>query len=211
MALENTVEYEQEGLEVLGSMNRPIPGESLTNSPESPRTWEQAPEYTNTKDALDFIVGFLIEEQNYTSIIGAIGEGIPISDVVQQILYGGFSNGKWNPDLFLVLVEPLMYVLMALCEKAGVTYTLYRGEEEDEANDNIEGKVEIKGKELKSLADMIEKKANKGNITSVTLPREIALDIEQVEVPQSLMAKPEEEEEEAPPTNTPENTSLLGR
>jgi hypothetical protein len=209
MALENTVEYEQEGLEVLGSMNRPIPGESLTNSPESPRTWEQAPEYTNTKDALDFIVGFLIEEQNYTSIIGAIGEGIPISDVVQQILYGGFSNGKWNPDLFLVLVEPLMYVLMALCEKAGVTYTLYRGEEEDEANDNIEGKVEIKGKELKSLADMIEKKANKGNITSVTLPREIALDIEQVEVPQSLMAKPEEEE--APPTNTPENTSLLGR
>lgn len=207
MALENTVEYEQEGLEVLGSMNRPIPGESLTNSPESPRTWEQAPEYTNTKDALDFIVGFLIEEQNYTSIIGAIGEGIPISDVVQQILYGGFSNGKWNPDLFLILVEPLMYVLMALCEKAGVTYTLYRGEEEDDEAEDIEGNLKQQSKEIKDLANLIEDKASEGNITSASVPREIAQEIQQAEVPESLMAKPQEQQQ----TQEPDTGSLLGR
>ena len=44
-----------EGLKVLGSMERATPGESLTGNPDEPKAWEQAPEYTNMRDALDFI------------------------------------------------------------------------------------------------------------------------------------------------------------
>ena len=122
---QQNIEYDQEGLAILGNMNRATPGQSLTTSPDEPKAWEQSPEYVNLQEALDYVVGFLIEEKTYVSIVGAIGRGIPISDVVQQILYGGFQNGKWNPDLILMLVEPLMYVLMALCEKAGVKYIEY--------------------------------------------------------------------------------------
>ena len=32
-------QLEQEGLEVLGQMQRPIPGQSLTNSPDTPYPW----------------------------------------------------------------------------------------------------------------------------------------------------------------------------
>jgi len=115
-------------------------------------------------------------------------------------MYMGFSNGKWNPDLMLLLVEPLMYMVMSLCEKAGVEYTLYRGEEQDDEADDIEGNLENKAEQLKSLANMIEDKASEGNITSASVPREIAQEIQQAEVPQSLMAKPQEQQpqEEAP-------------
>jgi|7_EtaG_2_1085326.scaffolds.fasta_scaffold02276_3 hypothetical protein len=199
---QQNIEYDQEGLAILGNMNRATPGQSLTTSPDEPKAWEQSPEYVNIQEALDYVVGFLIEEKTYVSIVGAIGRGIPISDVVQQIIYGGFQNGKWNPDLILMLVEPLMYVLMALCEKAGVEYTLYRGEEQDDEEDEkLNEDISEKSKELQTLADLIEQKAGEGNITSASVPREIAQEIQQAEVPESLMAKPQEQppqEEEAP-------------
>ena len=200
MAIEQNIQYDEAGLEALGHMNRPIPGQSLTSNPDEPSSWESSPEFTRLNEALDYILEFLIEEENYTSIVGAIGEGIPISDVTQQIMYMGFSNGKWNPDLMLLLVEPLMYMVMSLCEKAGVEYTLYRGEEQDDEADDIEGNLENKAEQLKSLANMIEDKASEGNITSASVPREIAQEIQQAEVPQSLMAKPQEQQpqEEAP-------------
>lgn len=198
MAIEQNIQYEEEGLEALGHMNRPIPGQSLTSNPDELYPWESPPEFVRVNDALDYILDFLIEEENYTSIVGAIGEGIPISDVVQQIIYMGFSNGKWNPDMMMLLIEPLMYMIMSLCEKAGVQYTLYRGEEEDDKAEDIEGNLEQKTEDVRNLANLIEEKASEGNITSASVPREIAQEIQQVEVPQSLMARPEEQQEEAP-------------
>jgi len=195
MAIEQNIQYEEEGLEALGHMNRPIPGQSLTSNPDEPYPWESPPEFVRVNDALDYILDFLIEEENYTSIVGAIGEGIPISDVVQQIIYMGFSNGKWNPDMMMLLIEPLMYMIMSLCEKAGVQYTLYRGEEEDDKAEDIEGNLEQKTEDVRNLANLIEEKASEGNITSASVPREIAQEIQQVEVPQSLMARPEQQEE----------------
>jgi hypothetical protein len=201
---------EQEGLEVLGSMNRPVPGESLTNSPESPRTWEQAPEYTNMRDALDFIVSALLEEETYLSVVGAIGEGIPISDVVQQILYIGFNEGKWNPDMILLLIEPLMYVLMALAEKSGIKYKIYRGEEEDDKQLNLDNNLKSKSDKLSVLSEAVKDKASKIVPSNLSLPRDIAKQIEQTEVPESLMAQPTEEEAPVIPTEE-DNASLLAR
>ena len=198
MAIEQNIQYDEAGLEALGHMNRPIPGQSLTANPDEPYSWESPPEFTRLNEALDYVLDCLIEEKTYTSIVGSIGEGIPISDIVQQIMYMGFSSGKWNPDLMLLLVEPLMYMIMSLCEKAGVEYKLYRGEEEDDEADDIEGALENKTQELQTLANLIEQKAGEGNITSASVPREIAQEIQQAEVPESLMARPQEQQEEAP-------------
>lgn len=191
---------EQEGLDILGSMDRPTPGQSLTSNPNEPKTWEQAPEYTNMRDALDFIVSSLLEEETYLSVVGAIGEGIPIADIVQQILYIGFNEGKWNPDMLLLLVEPLMYILMALSEKSGIKYKLYRGEEEDDKD--LDEKLKSKSDKLSVLSDAIEDKASKVTPSDLSLPKEITRKIEETEVPESLMAKPAVEED---------NASLLAR
>ena len=194
IAIQNK-EPDAEGLEFLGNMNRAIPGECLTANRYEPRSWERPPEFTTMKDALEHVLSLLIKEKTYVSIVGAIGRGVPISDVVQQILYIGFTKGKWNPDMMLLLVEPIIYLLMSLCEKAGMEYKLYRGEKEDEEDDDIEGSLSSRGKELQSLAKMIDEKAESGTITSASIPREIAMELKEVKVPESLMAKPQQEQE----------------
>ena len=137
-------QYDPKGIEALANnTGRPIPGQSLTNSPDEPRPFETAPEYTNFKEALDYIVGELLQEEVMIPIVSAIGQDVPITDVATQMLYVGFREGKWNPDLLMMLVEPVMYVLMALCEKAGVDYKLYGDEEQD---DTEEDEVEIRNK-----------------------------------------------------------------
>jgi hypothetical protein len=200
-------QYDPKGIEVLANnTGRPIPGQSLTNSPDEPRPFETAPEYTNFKEALDYIVGELLQEEVMIPIVSAIGQDVPITDVATQMLYVGFREGKWNPDLLMMLVEPVMYVLMALCEKAGVDYKLYGDEEQD---DTEEDEVEIRNNKQKNLAAAA--KAKIGNITKVptgALPQDIVADIQSSSISPSLLAQ-SQEAVQAPVEPQPQQ-SLLG-
>ena len=118
-------QYDPKGIEALANnTGRPIPGQSLTNNPDEPRPFETPPEFTNFKEALDYIVAELLQEEVMIPIVSGIGQDVPISDVATQMLYVGFREGKWNPDLMMMMIEPLMYVLMALAEKAGLKYRI---------------------------------------------------------------------------------------
>lgn len=197
-------EYDPIGIQAVGNSGRPIPGQSLTTDADTSRPYETAPEFTNFKKALDFTVAELIDEENYVSIISGIGEGIPISDVVQQVLYGGFKEGQWNPDLMMMLIEPLMYILIALCEKAGVDYTLYRGEE-DEDETELEEDNNNKFTQIQALAKT--KMPNKSKVSKASVPVEILDKIEDLEINTSLLDKQEPMQE---PMQEP-TTSLLGK
>ena len=201
-------EYNPEAVEAFAKAGRPIPGQSLTSNPEEVRPFEGAPEFTNFKEALDYTVGELLEEEAYMSIVGAIGDGVPVIDLVMQITYVGFREGKWNPDLMMMLVEPLIYTLMALAEKADIEYRI--DDEDDEDDEPAESILEEKAK---NIADLAKAKLEKsGSIPSGAIPTEIAQQIEAAEVPESLLAKPEQEEEVIVETVTEEpQESLLNR
>jgi len=188
-------EYSQEAVDAFAQAGRPIPGQSLTSNPDEPRPFERPPDFTNFKEALDYTTAELLEEEAYMSIVGALGDGVPVTDLAMQIGYVGFREGKWNPDLMMMLMEPLMYLLMALAEKAGIEYRI-DDEDEDEDDDTL---FEQKSK---NIADTIREKTDKGQIPSGSLPSDIVAKIEALEIPQeSLLAKPEEKpvmEEEQP-------------
>jgi hypothetical protein len=187
-------EYNQEAVDAFAQAGRPIPGQSLTSNPDEPRPFEGPPDFTNFKEALDYTTAELLEEEAYMSIVGALGDGVPVTDLAMQIGYVGFREGKWNPDLMMMLMEPLMYLLMALAEKAGVAYRV-DDEDEDEEDDTL---FEEKAK---NIADTVKEKVDKGQIPSGALPSDIVAKIESLEMPQeSLLAQPEEPivEEEQP-------------
>ena len=195
-------EYSQEAVNAFAQAGRPIPGQSLTSNPDEPRPFEGPPDFTNFKEALDYTAAELLLEENYTPMVLAIADGVPITDLAMQIGYVGFREGKWNPDLMMMLMEPLMYLLMALAEKAGIEYRI-DDEDEDEDDDTL---FEQKSK---NIANTIREKTDKGQIPSGALPSDIVAKIEALEMPQeSLLAKPEEE-----PTMEEEETqqSLLER
>lgn len=184
MALE---EFDQAGVDAIGgNLGRPIPGQSLTKSPDEPYVWEQPPEFTDFRDALDFVTSELLLEENLVPLLESMGAGVPIVDIVTQLAYVGFREGKWNPDMVLLLVEPLSYVLIALCEKAGIKdFVIYGGEDQDDTEEDEEEIKNLKQTNLEKLA-----KDKLGNVTTVpegALPKDIMEDIQETNVP-SLLA-----------------------
>ena len=70
MQEQNYKDYDQEGLNFLGSMQRPIPGQSLTNNPDNPYPWEQPPQFTELQPAIDALFIDMTEPESY--IVGSI-------------------------------------------------------------------------------------------------------------------------------------------
>lgn len=176
---------EQQFAEHIIKAGRALPGQSLTNDPESPQPFEQAPEFTEMRDAIEYIFVSLIEEETYVQLMEEVSKGFPIMDFVQIFLFEGFNNGKWNPDLMLLLAEPMTYMIMALAERIDIDYVIYRGEEEEEAaEDEVMGVAATK-----RVLDKIKKSQG---VPEGVLPAEITKAIEELPV-DSLMSKPEEQ------------------
>ena len=188
---ENYKDYDQEGLKFLSTNGRPIPGESLTNSPDTPYPWEQPTQFTELEPAIDALFIELTEPEAYHSLLNLIENEVPIGDVTQIVLTDGFQKGMWNPDLLMLLIEPTMYMIMALAEKAGMMdNVIYQGEEEDvEDQDEQLSSIE---KAIDIAQDKIVPKARAG-----VLPKNIEEKIEAMTPPRepSLLEKPELQED----------------
>lgn len=104
----------------------PTAGQSLTNDPSNPYPWEKAPEMTSVKMATEKIFFDLLKEDNLTTVATLMSQKTPVADIANLLLTAGFQKGKWNPDTMLNLLEPTMYMLMAIAEKAGIDPVLTR-------------------------------------------------------------------------------------
>ena len=112
--------------------NAPIPGESLTASPETPRAWERPPEYTDQDEAMMAVYMVLTEQDTLRQLVGIISEGVPLDEIAQVLLYKGYTEGKYTPDMMLMLAEPTIYLLIAIADYAEIKdYVLYNEEEDD--------------------------------------------------------------------------------
>ena len=127
----NPEEIENVFMEKAGQMDRPLPGESLTNDPENPLPFEKAPEYTDLTTALEYYFATFTEEGTYDRILELIASGTPLMDITQMVLYQGFQEGLFNPDLMMLLAEPITYMLAAFAEQEGIEFTVQEDDEED--------------------------------------------------------------------------------
>jgi hypothetical protein len=184
----------EEYLKVVTQLGRPIPGQSLTENPDNPAPYEKPPQFTSVHEASEFIFGNLIEEEAYTQIMNLMADDMPIMDIVQTLLFTGFTEGKWSPDLMLMLVEPVAYMLLALAERAGIDPVIYRGEDEDEADETALLGTKFEEEKLQGMKQFLKS----GKIPAETLTPEMIQTIEQLPISDSLMS----EQPESPVQNT---------
>jgi hypothetical protein len=165
-------------------MKRSIPGEALANDPANPYPFESSPEFTVQREALEYLFLTITDEEKYPDILVAIDNGVPIMELTQVILFKGFTEGKWNPDLLMLLAEPLAYMLIALAERQGIDYIINR---DDVKEDTIaESKLNSTG-----LENRLKDKQNKIKKNS-PIPPEIKTLVEEAPIiEQSLLDKPE--------------------
>ena len=114
----------------------PTAGQSLTNDPSNPYPWEKAPEITSVKVATEKIFFDLLKEDNLTTVATLMSQKTPVADIANLLLTAGFQKGKWNPDMMLSLLEPTMFMLLAIAEKAGINPVLNRDDTEVEIDDD---------------------------------------------------------------------------
>ena len=180
-------------------VGRPIPGQSLTNSPEQPYNWEKPAEYTNPKEAMLYTFEILTEPETTANILLSISKGISVIDIASIILYQGFTEGKWNPDLMTLLMEPTMYMIMALCEKAEIKYKLDSVDDDDVEEILGDKAVAAVEKEVNNL-DAIRRKAVQ-RVSPQSVPEDVREVIEQTKIQPSLLEQVKQEQ----------NNSLLSK
>lgn len=165
----------------LGKMARPVPGSSMTNDPQNPLPFEGPPEFTNKKDAIEEIFQNMTKEDVYVPMIEALERGTSVMDITQVVLFEGFRQGKWNPDMLMLLAEPTAYMAMALAERAGV----------DAEVDYEPQEGQKEAKELTQLETNLNKVKSKmsGKVPTGVLPSEIEKKIEEMPQTESLLSR----------------------
>ena len=176
---------------VQGNMERgrPIPGQSLTNDPSQPYNWEKAPEFTNSKEAMLYVFENLTVPETTANILLSLSKGIGVIDIASITLYTGFTEGKWNPDMMMLLMEPTMYMVMALAEKAELDFVMDSAEEVGE--EEILGDKAIQQIEegIGSLDAMRKQAAQR--VSPQSVPQEVREVIEEAKIEPSILEKVE--------------------
>tara|TARA_B100001564_G_C20577838_1_gene641576 strand:- start:561 stop:1193 length:633 start_codon:yes stop_codon:yes gene_type:complete len=188
---------------------RPIPGQSLTNDPDTKYPWERPPMYTDIETAVMSIVADSYEKETYKMIALTLADGMPVGNLAAMILQSGFEDGQWNPDLMMLLIEPTMYILASIAEQCGIDYLLYEGDtfesyEEDEEETERQSLTNLKNMNSTMRQELKFKNLKPSQITKESVPEEALEVIEDFEPPQevvSLLARKKEES----------NNSLLER
>jgi hypothetical protein len=189
--------FSQEKLDELVSLSNkggPIPGQSLTRDSENPYPWETPPEFANPREALDDVVGSIMQPEAMKNIVSALAQGAAVADLGTAILYAKLNEGKLSPDVMMLLAEPVMYTIMAIGEEANIKYNI-EGNDLDEFDDEDDAEdFDNKVNEFRNVLTDIKKGATK-NIEPSKVNNNV--------VPESILAQVKEK--------GPEIKSLLSK
>ncbi len=171
--------FSQEGLDEivnLSSEGAPIPGQSLTNDPDQPYPWEKPATFANPREALNEISNLLLQPEAMKNIVGALANGAAVADLSTAVLYAKFFEGEINADTMLLLVEPVMYLMMAIGEEANIQYNI-EGNDLDEFEMDDDEETQEKIDEFKNVFSKIKKggseKIEPEKINTNSLPQNI--------------------------------------
>ena len=192
---ETAINFLQRNMDI----GRPIPGQSLTNDPNNPYPWEQPPEFTDPQRAMLQIFETLTEKDTLSNTLLALVKGVSVIYISSIVLYTGFLEGKWIPDVMNLLMEPTMYMIMYLGDQAGINYNMDSKKENNKDEPEGEQQVESLNKSLNEL-----KQIAADRVSPMSVSDEITKNLEAIKIPQSLLSKVEEEQKNS-------NMSLLSR
>ena len=192
---ETAINFLQRNMDI----GRPIPGQSLTNDPKNPYAWEKPPEFSDPQRGMLQIFETLTEKDTLSNTLLSLVKGVSVIDISSIFLYSGFLEGKWNPDLMTLLMEPTMYMVMYLGDQAGINYTMDSKKETNK--DEPEGQQQVE-KLTKSLDELKAIAADR--VSPMSVSEEITKNLEAIKIPESLLSKVEEAQENS-------NMSLLSR
>ena len=113
----------------------PIPGQSLTDTPgNSP--WEHPPQFAEVDEAAEYIWDRLHTEEVLDQVITLLRNDIPVEALARMILFGGFSEGKWTPDVAELIKPPLSAFFIILAKEENIPAVMFNTSDEETMPDS---------------------------------------------------------------------------
>ena len=109
-------EYEQG---VGDPFDSPVAGQSLTDTPGN-YPWEHEPQFTDPEEITEYLWVTMHKKQFTEELIAMLDAGVPVEAIGRTVLFGGFMEGKFSPDLAFIITEPVMKMIAAIGIKGGV-------------------------------------------------------------------------------------------
>jgi|TARA_R100001086_G_scaffold133054_1_gene69121 hypothetical protein len=138
----------------------PVPGQSLTDTPGN-YPWEHSPQFATVEDASHAIWNGIHKEDTMEKILVLLDAGLTVEEIVKVIVFAGFVEGKFNPDVGLLLVPIVSDMLVAMGKKAGIEKIKLERPKENTTEQLIETVLEQKPDNMKDEPEE-EKKMSKG-------------------------------------------------
>jgi len=112
----------------------PIPGQSLTRSPDQRAPYEMPPKFPDTAAAMDHLLLMVHNEKfirNFATLVKK-NKKMYLDKMVSAILQQGFVHGMWTVDTAMLLIEPLLCLLVwaAAQQDATVSFSTDTGYED---------------------------------------------------------------------------------
>lgn len=94
--------------------NGPIPGQSLTQDPDSRGPWEMPPKFSNPNQAIDHLFRVVTSTSFIRNLDTILQEDkqFYLDEIASSMVEEGFMNGLWTPDIGLLIIEPLIIMLV---------------------------------------------------------------------------------------------------
>jgi len=103
----------------ISEFDAPVAGQSLTGEPKGWQ-WERPPRFVNIDEAALFIWDKLHEQEQLERIIILLDVGVSVDSVTKTIIFGGFVEGSFTPDVAALLFPIVQLMIFSIGKKAEV-------------------------------------------------------------------------------------------
>ena len=97
----------------------PIPRQSLTDTPRNNK-WEHPPQYVKVDEAAEAVWDLLHEPTKLEQTLLLLHSGVSVEALTKGVLFSGFTEGKWTPDLAVLLAEIVFNQILAIGMKGKI-------------------------------------------------------------------------------------------
>ena len=127
--------------------NFPVPGHSLTDSPEQWQ-WDKPPRISDPEEAIEMVIEKVEKPETKEHFLRMMAGGTSVEEIINTIGVGGFTEGEWSPDVAELIKPALAVYFIGLAIKNKVPVVAFSKEEIKEENQMVS-----KGDTLKMMKE----------------------------------------------------------
>tara|TARA_R110001592_G_scaffold135540_1_gene351831 strand:- start:49 stop:633 length:585 start_codon:yes stop_codon:yes gene_type:complete len=189
------------------TLNGPIPGQSLTDTPGN-YPWERPPETADPTEALSMHLKKMAGPKYMESALFMMELGVPAEVITNTTLTMAIGNGIHSVDVGLIIAPAIHKEVVSIAEMSGIEYVEHfpeDAEKEQEAKDMLQAKVIAKMKSSKPES----KTEISQTMEAMTSPQtEKFEDMREQDAPMDME---QAEEPQEPPTSEETGMGLMSR